>query len=59
MIRTETSVTGFTVWLTISAGMSAARNPAAMCRSAASMNSVACSSATGTSNRQASAEYSG
>ena len=59
MIRVETSVTGFTVWLIINAGTSAACSPAAMWRSAVSTNSVACSSATGTSNRQASAENSG
>ena len=59
MMRVETSVTGFTVWLIISAGTSAACSPAAMWRSAVSTNSVACSSATGTSNRQASAENSG
>ena len=59
MMRVETSVTGFTVWLIISAGMLAACSPAAMWRSAVSMNSVASSSATGTSNRQARAEYSG
>ena len=34
MMRVETSVTGFTVWLIISAGMLAACNPAAIWRSA-------------------------
>ncbi len=58
MMRVETSLTGFTEWLIISAGTVAARNPAAICRSAASTNSVACSAATGTSNRQASAAKS-